>query len=152
MSRRVLSIIFLLVLLPLATLADSLCSEAMEREAYDEALEKCLPLAEQGDSQAMHSLGFIHVIVRKDFFEGYAWYHRAASAGDARARNLLSVIREQNDGEYRTEIVLLRTEIRRLQLYFIDLEEEFAKAENQLRDIRLSSQEAMTEIEERSQE
>ena len=140
-------------LFSLTVMADpSGCSRAMDREAYDEALEKCLLLAEQGDPKAMHSLGFIYVTVNKDYLEAYAWYHRAASAGDANARNLLPVVRDQSNRQYRTEIVLLRSEIRRLQLYFIDLEEEFAKAEHQLREVRLSSQEAVTEINQQSQE
>ena len=96
-SRFVQLFVAVFVLSPFLALADSTpCTEAADQKRYSEAFEICLAFAEQGDVYAMRNLGHLHLNVRNDLLESYAWYHRAGS------NDVLDAIRRANNQNLET--------------------------------------------------
>ena len=67
------------------------CAAAHKRQKYAQALRRCRPLAEQGNADAQHNLGFMYMHgygVAQDYAEAVTWYRKAADQGDDAQSNL----------------------------------------------------------------
>lgn len=100
-KHRMFRFVILSLLFAIAGQVSALtCYEAAQKELHEEMLELCLEPAEQGDPLAMMFLGYVYTDVQHDFLEGYAWIHRAASAGEKDADSILAKIRRELDNRF----------------------------------------------------
>ena len=75
--------------------------DAYERGAYETALKKFLPLAEQGHAGAQNHLGELYAEgkgVPQDYTEAMKWYRLAADQGDAWAQSNLGQMYRKGQG------------------------------------------------------
>ena len=93
MHPRLLTLVtsaLLTLLLPALASAHHLAGfHAYEEGDYATALKEYRPLAEQGDADAQHNLGFMYGEGRgvpQDYKEAVHWYRRAAAQGHAEAQ------------------------------------------------------------------
>ena len=74
---------------------------AYERGDYDTAFKELKPLAEQGDTDAQHSLGVMYDTgqgVPQDYKEAATWYRKAAEQGYAPAQYNLGAMYANGEG------------------------------------------------------
>jgi TPR repeat protein len=76
-------------------------------DRFQEAYERCLPLAEAGDAEAQMYVGWMHHVgkgVDKDLEEAERWYHRALPAHSPRVEFFLaSICLEKGHGDEEIE-------------------------------------------------
>ena len=74
-----------------ATHADALddARAALEKGDYEAAIELLKPIAEQGNTEAQHNMGFMYdqgLGVQRDYHKAIEWYRKAAEQGYAEAQ------------------------------------------------------------------
>ena len=81
---------------------------AYERGDFEEALQEWRPLAEQGNAEAQHRLGYMYLIgegVLEDDAEAERWFRFAAERGDIRAQGNLGLKYKKGEGVPQNDVL-----------------------------------------------